>query len=187
MKRTTAIRTLQTVFILAACCAVLPAAAEVITVEIVEAHNSLDVEQPVRVELPAPKQVRRLGAKDDSNGHTQSFTVQTRPWQRTFVVLTDAPLDSPTLSPTQGIAVRGNPVRFRAAVPGALGLHALKLRVTMPDGSEAPWFDRSVVVGPEGADVQFSVALNEHLGAGTVTITDLYTNKTATAQLVVLE
>ena len=143
-----------------------------------------DVEEPVRVQLPAPKHVRQLGGAG-AIGRTRSFTVQTRPWQPTFVVLTDEALGVPVLHPARRVARRGSVVRFQVAVPDARGLHALKVRVTTPNGGEARWFDRSVVVGPSGAEVELPVAFNEQSGDWTVAVTDLYSGETATGRLVV--
>ena len=59
--------------------------------------------------------------------------------------------------------------------------HAARLRVHGPDGGHAEWFDRTVVVGPEGARVRLPIVHNDPAGLWTVGTTDLYTNETTLA------
>ena len=71
----------------------------------------------------------------------------------------------------------GESLRIRLHIPDAQGLHALKLRVTTPDDQPAPWFNRSVMVGPGGAEIALPLAHNEPLGQWTIQVTDLYTSR----------
>ena len=143
-----------------------------------------DVTRPVRVELHQSKHITLIGG-DEPIGHTRSFTIPTRPWRPTFFAVTDEAPSPPLLKPARRQAVRGSHVHFETELPGALGLRALKVRVTTPDGREARWFDRSVMVGPLGAQISFPIALNEQSGSWTVTATDLYTGDAASASFVV--
>ena len=71
---------------------------------------------------------------------------------------------------------------LQATVPRAQGRHIWKLRCTAPDGSPAPWFDRSVIVGKQGTQLELPLAHNEQTGEWTVEATDLFTGKTGVSK-----
>ena len=145
---------------------------------------SHDVIRSVRVELHEPKHITLIGG-DKPLAQTKSFSVPTRPWRPTFFAITDEAPKPPLLKPARRQARRGRHVHFETELPGARGLRALKVRVTTPDGREARWFDKSVMVGTLGAQISFPVALNEQSGTWSVTATDLYTGDSASARFVV--
>ena len=149
-----------------------------------ERVRAMDVTRSVRVELPEPKHVTWIDS-DKPSGHTRSFTLSTRPWRPTFIAITDKTPSPPRLKPARRQATRGAPVHFEAELPGSRGLRALKVRVTTPDGAEARWFDKSVMVGTLGAQISFPIAINEQSGTWSVTATDLYTGDSASASFVV--
>jgi hypothetical protein len=70
---------------------------------------------------------------------------------------------------------RGDTLRLQVDIPNPQGLHAVKLRAKAPDGKEAPWFSRSVIVEDGRAEVFLPIAFSEQVGRWTVTATDLYT------------
>ena len=146
--------------------------------------RAADVPKPVVVQLERRKHVSQIDSPK-SYGRKRTFTIQSHPWRPTFVVLSDGKLKTPVLEPARTMAPRGHKLRLRAFVPDALGRHALKLRVTTPQGDAAPWFDRSITVGTQGAEVSIPIAHNEQAGTWKVEATDLYTGKTATSRFTV--
>ena len=140
--------------------------------------RAADVPQPVRIVLPQAKYVTEIGS-DHQVGRTKQFTVHIRPFRPVFVVLSDRKLRLPVLTLPEQAAGPGESLRIRLHIPDAQGLHALKLRVTTPDNQPAAWFNRSVMVGPGGAQIALPLAHNEQIGDWTVQATDLYTGKSA--------
>ncbi len=140
--------------------------------------RAADVPQPVRIVLPQARYVTEIGS-DHQIGRTKQFTVHIRPFRPVFVVLSKRELQSPVLivvlskrelqSPVLTLPKEavgpGESLRVRLHIPNAQGLHALKLRVTTPDDQPAPWFNRSVMVGPGGAEIALPLAHNEQLGS----------------------
>ena len=80
---------------------------------------------------------------------------------------------------------RDENLRLQIAVPDAQGMHALKFRATAPDGKEASWFSRSLIVKDGKARTSLAIALNEQIGQWKVTATDLYTKEIAKALFIV--
>ena len=151
---------------------------------VVQRARAADVPWPVRLELPVARHVQQIGSSG-SIGPTRDFAFEIRPWRPTFIVLSDRKIAAPVLEPAESIARRGRTLHLRASLPDAGGLHALKVRVTTPDGGPARWFDRSVVVRPGGGGVDLPIALNEQPGAWQVEATDLYTGRAAVARFTV--
>ena len=135
----------------------------------------------LRVRLPVARAVTEFGA-GRSTRPKKEFRVHIRPREPVFVALSDRKLEPPTLSPRQQTAFQGETVILRAQIPRARGRHALKLRVTAPNGAPAPWFDRSLIVGEQGADIALRLARNEQPGRWTVAATDLYTGRKVRAE-----
>ena len=70
-------------------------------------------------------------------------------------------------------------VVLKLSVPNARGLHAIKLRAQLPDGSPAKFWDQTVQAGKEPKEVVLPVAFNDPVGAWTLTFTDLFSAETA--------
>ena len=85
-------------------------------------------------------------------------------------------------------ATRGVPVVLKLSVPGARGLHAIKLRALLPNGEPAKCWAQTVQVGKEPKEVVLPLAFNDPAGVWTLTFTDLFGPETArTAQVDVKE
>ena len=54
-----------------------------------------------------------------------------------------------------------------------------------PDGNEAPWFSRSLIVEDGRKQFDVPIAHNEQTGTWTITATDLYTEESATVSILV--
>jgi hypothetical protein len=142
-----------------------------------------DVPRPVRIELPEAKYVTQIGT-GEAFGQTKTVSIVIRPWRPTFLVLSDRALNSPALEPTSATVHQGETLNLRAQVPGATGLHALKVRVTTPAGEPSAWFDRTVITDSHGStNFSLKIAFNELPGAWKVELSDLYTGKSTVTDL----
>ncbi|MAE65030.1 MAG: hypothetical protein CMJ18_12235 [Phycisphaeraceae bacterium] len=146
-----------------------------------ERVRARDVPRTIRLRLPDDRHVTVVGSTEPL-GRTRDIPLQLHPWRPKFVVLSEQALKAPTLTPSKTVARRGESLQWRVSVPETNGLHALRLRVTTPDGEAAKWFDRSLIVGPRGAEFDLPVASNEQAGTWKVETTDLYTGKAAMGQ-----
>ena len=146
--------------------------------------RAADKPRPVTIRLPRARHVRQVGS-NQRFGKTRSVTVPSHPWRPTFVVLSEGRLQAPKLAPNRAVAVKGQMLRFHVSVPKTSGSHALRVRVTAPDGREARWFASSVITGPNGAHLDLPIALNEQSGSWQVKVTDLYTGAAANSRFTV--
>jgi hypothetical protein len=144
---------------------------------------SRDAATPLRLVLPRATSITQIGTGRSTRSR-KDFTVLLRPrlpveveQRPVFIVLSDRRLRSPVVEPLSRRAVPGESVSLKLTIPDAQGLHALKLRVTAPDGRPAGWFDQTVIVGEQGAEITLPLAHNEQAGKWTVEATDLYTDK----------
>ena len=142
--------------------------------------GGLDVRVPVTVKLPEPRYVYEMRT-GRTVGLTDSFKTGAQPFMATLLVVSEATLHAPTLAPVADSAARGGSLKLRVDIAQALGGRALKLSASGPDGDEAPWFAKSVIVRDGRTLIDLPVAWNELVGRWTVTVTDLFTTQTATA------
>ena len=137
-----------------------------------------------RVELPQPRVVWNL-REGKALGKAGRFTVPIRPSRATFLVLAPSKLPPPRVALSAGSAERGETVTVALSVPGAGGLHGLRVRVTTPDGTPADWLDQVAVADAKGTNVTWPLAFNDPAGRWTLTATDVYSGQVAQAQLAV--
>jgi hypothetical protein len=131
------------------------------------------------VQLPAARHVYNLRSGKDL-GRTASLSLPVRARRATFLVLAPEPVPDVDLKLSAGRAARGQVVRLTASVPGAAGLHAVRVRVKTPAGEVAEWLERELMVDGRGQGCDLPVAFNDPVGRWTVEATDLYTEKTTT-------
>jgi hypothetical protein len=134
-------------------------------------------EEEALLKLPEARHVYNLRSGKDL-GRTASLTVRILPDRATFLVLAPGPVPDVELKLSAGRAARGQVVRLTASVPGAAGLHAVRVRVRTPAGEVAEWLNRELMVDGRGQDCDLPVAFNDPVGRWTVEATDLYTEKT---------
>lgn len=139
-----------------------------------------DVSRRVHVELPSDKYVSQIGSTVEF-GRTKHISLDVHTWRPTFLVLSNASLNSPILKPKSTKLQGGETLYLRTEVPGATGMHALKVRVETPAGQPAAWFDRSLIIGAAGTDIRLPIAFNEQPGKWKVEVSDLYTGKSTDA------
>jgi hypothetical protein len=82
---------------------------------------------------------------------------------------------------------RGTPLHGAVSLPQAAGLHAVRVRVVLPDGAEADWAAETVLAGREPAEFVIPVAFNDPPGTWTLTATDLFTSETRQTAAVQVE
>ncbi len=149
--------------------------------------KDFDLETPVQatLRLPRPMYIYEMRTGRRSEGPTDNFTIGVRPWWANLLVLSERELNSPVLTASGNVAKRGKVFSLVATIPDAQGAHALKLRALSPDGKNAPWFSRSVMVENGTAKIDLPIAYNEQPGKWTLTATDLYTGESALSSFVV--
>jgi hypothetical protein len=139
-------------------------------------------DEDVEVQLPEPRCVTDLRHRR-SAGPTTRFATRVLGSRPTFLVLSEKPLPQAAASLKETTVKVGGMAILRVAVPGAGGLHALRIRAAPPDGSPADWLDRVVLVGRDPVGVPLPVAVNDPPGAWRVRAIDLFTERTAEVTL----
>lgn len=120
-------------------------------------------------------------------GQANWFIVPLDPGRAMFYALLPGPLPAMAVEAPK-TATRGVPVVLKLSVPGARGLHAIKLRALLPNGEPAKFWAQTVQVGKEPKEVVLPLAFNDPAGVWTLTFTDLFGPETArTAQVDVKE
>ena len=110
-------------------------------------------------------------------GRGDWFITMIEPGSPSLFVMLPGPLPPMSIDvPKQ--AKRGAPIVAKVSVPEARGLHSIKFRAVMPDGSPAKFWDQSVVVGREPKTLLLPLAYNDPAGEWTLTFTDLFSKDT---------
>jgi hypothetical protein len=135
-------------------------------------------EEWVKVHLPSHRYVYDL-REHAFLGYTTTFNARKMPNRARFLVLSSRRLSRPQISVAPATSP-GELLTLGLSYADSQAYHAARLRVHGPDGGHAQWFDRTVVIGPEGARVRLPIAHNDPAGLWTVGVTDLYTNETTT-------
>ena len=146
-------------------------------IQIVSLFRKAGTPQQARVQMPGAWHVYNLRTRQHT-APARSITVAVPPNRATFLVMTPKPVPKVTLRLSAVAVQRGGVLRLTAAVPGADGLHAVRLRVQTPDRTPAPWLDRELMVDVKGTPCDLPVALNDPRGTWRVEATDVYTRAT---------
>ncbi len=150
-------------------------------VQIVSVFAHAGTEGNATVTLPDARYVYDLKRGADL-GRKSAFRIALTPSRAQFFALSPGPLEPVTLSLGAEAVAPGEVQRVEVASAMRAGQQAVKIQVTLPDGSAADWVDAVIVTDRRGATVDVPVALNDPTGKWTLSATDLYTGKTATAQ-----
>ena len=146
--------------------------------------DGLDTSIPVTVRLPGSRYVYEMRT-GRSLGRTDRFTTGVRPWWATLFVVSDRELRAPVLTAASDSVTGGQALRIDVQIPQTRAVHALRIRVTDPEGRQVPWFRRSLIVEDGHGRFDLPMAHNEQTGRWTVTATDLYTEESATFSFLV--
>ena len=150
--------------------------------EIVALFRESGEQQKARLTLAEPRHVHNLrDRKVQSEAEGLSLTIL--PSRATFLALTDRPVGDSKLSFGQGSAARGTVAMLDLYPPDGIGLHAYRVRATLPDGQPADWLDEVVIADADGQRVPVPIALNDPIGDWRFEATELFTNKTFRASL----
>ncbi len=137
---------------------------------------------PVRVHLPQKRFVYELKTGQD-RGNVGEFTTTLRPHRASFFALLPEAAPAPEISLPKETARRGSQVKIGVSVPGAAGKHAVRIRLTAPEGGQAEWFEQKLIVDREAKEVILSFAHNDPPGEWQIHTIDLFTSKSTTADL----
>jgi hypothetical protein len=111
-----------------------------------------------------------------------AFTTEIRPNRASFFAVLPAKAPTARLELNCATAGQGSTAGVTLRVPGAAGLHALRLRV-QAEGKHLDWLDRNVIVGAEPVTFPLPIAFNDPVGRYDIRATDLFTGKTVEASL----
>jgi len=153
-------------------------------IQIISLFRYSGSEQKALLKLPEARHVYNLRS-GKYLGRIASFTLPILPHRATFLVLAPGPAPEVRLKLSAARAARGQVVRLTVTVPGAAGLHAVRVRVKTPAGQVAEWLNRELMADGQGQGCDLPVAFNDPTGRWTVEATDLYTGKTTTATYMV--
>ncbi|MFQ6131724.1 MAG: beta-galactosidase trimerization domain-containing protein [Armatimonadota bacterium] len=132
--------------------------------------------QRARVRLPSARHVYDL-RRHKALGRVKRFRTEIIPSRATFFALLPKAAPGPAISLDRPRVAPGTLVTARLMVPGADGLHALRIRARTPEGTPAEWLDQVVIVGREAREVALPIAFNDAPGQWTISAVDLYTDK----------
>ncbi|MFP4056614.1 MAG: beta-galactosidase [Candidatus Brocadiia bacterium] len=150
--------------------------------ELVALFRHRGEDEQARVELDQFRRVYDLRRKRDL-GLVKSFAcgiVGSRP---TWLLLAPRGIRGVKASLDRGEVVAGQRPVLRLQVPGAAGLHAVRIRATTPDGEPAEWLDQVVIVGAEPRKVTLPIALNDPPGQWIVRALDVYSERVVSVVL----
>ena len=117
-----------------------------------------------------------------SLGREKTFALHVVPNRATFLVLCPASAPDAKLGLPAEPVRRGTVVEATLRVPGAAGLHALRLRVKAGD-IPLEWLNRNVVVGDAPVEVQLPIAHNDPEGRYDIEVIDLFTNEAESVRM----
>ncbi|MFZ0929919.1 MAG: beta-galactosidase trimerization domain-containing protein [Syntrophobacteraceae bacterium] len=115
-------------------------------------------------------------------GACERFTTTIVPNRASFFVLTNKPAPAPGIRLEKTAVTQGTVVKAAVFVPGAEGLHAVKIRVEVGE-RHLDWFDRDLIVGQDPAQVEIPVAFNDPVGDYRIIVSDLFSNGTSETNL----
>lgn len=152
-------------------------------VEIIALFRQGGLETEATVELPAPRHVYDLRNRA-ALGRVESFTARIIPNRASFFVLCEQAAPAPRLALDAPRAERGQVARATISVPGAEGLHALRIRARAGE-QDLDWLNRNLIVGREPVAFDIPVAFNDPVGEYEISAIDLFTNQPTTVTLTV--
>ena len=145
-------------------------------VQIISVFRHKGQAEPARMTLHHAMHAYDL-KRHKSLGKKQTFRLTITPFRAMFFVLSPQRI-KPVALKTEGTVASGGVQRLTITSSLPQGQQAVKVRVTLPDGTIADWVDSPAIVDNEGATIDVPVAFNDPKGTWTVRATDLYTGKT---------
>jgi len=137
--------------------------------------------RPALLHLPEPQHVYDL-RQGKYLGHTDLIHTQLRVARTSWFALSPTRVHGPQVRLSSRRLQRGGTLVATCQVPGAVGLHALRLRLIAPNRAEAKWFSQNLIVGPDPTEVSVPLAYNDPAGQWQLEVRDLYTGQVAQAR-----
>ena len=150
-------------------------------IEIVSLLRKDGAQEEVAVSFSGTKYVQDLRARKTYDACSR-FGTTLLPNRASFFVLSDKPVPDPQISLNSSTLQPGMTALVDISVPGSVGLHALKIRVSAGERL-LEWHDRTLLVGAQSVRVEIPVAFNDPAGEYRIVFSDLFTNKSFTAGL----
>lgn len=116
-------------------------------------------------------------------GLTKTVETDIIPCRATFFALTPAEVQPVELSLEPAALARGLAGKASLRSKIADGVSAVLVTATMPDGKEADWLRRVVMVPPAGGDVPLPIAFNDPAGDWRIRAVELFSSKATDAAL----
>jgi beta-galactosidase len=135
-----------------------------------------------RIVLPREAHVYDLRARKHL-GLTKAIEADIIPCRATFFAMSPNEAAPAGLSLEPAAVDRGGVAKANISGHEGKQIKAILLTAKTPDGKDADWLRRVVMVPPAGATVPLPVAYNDPDGKWTVQLTELYSNKTSVAEL----
>ena len=153
-------------------------------IEIVALFRHTGDDEEAQVELPEARHVRDVRHRR-SFAAVRAFPTKILGSRPTWLVLSPKPLAAVKAELSKPKASRGEQPALRLRVPGAQGLHAVRIRAAMPNGEPAEWLHQVVIVGAEPVEIPLPIAFNDPKGRWTIRAIDLFTDRAQTLALTV--
>lgn len=151
--------------------------------QIVSVFRHHGTPEAATLRLPRPLHVYDLKARKYL-GQQSAVTLEITPFRAQFYALAPQPLKPVALKAASSLTT-GNVQRITVTSSLSEGQQAVKVQVTLPDGSLADWVTPTVVTDKRGAVMDVPVAHNDPPGIWTVSATDLYTGTTVQTRFTV--
>jgi len=152
-------------------------------IEIVSMLRKGGVKETVTISFEKTKFVYDLRARKTFGPCTQ-FITDVIPDRASFFIFTNKPVSDPQITFESPMVQQGMTAKLDIIVPGAEGLHAMKLSVQVGD-QNLDWHNKTLLVGAKPITIDIPVAYNDPVGEYWIICTDLFTNKNITAKLTV--
>ena len=147
-------------------------------IDLIALHREFGTRVQVRATLEQPRHVYDL--RDGLYlGEVESWMNEVIPSRARFLALLPHRCPPPRVD-LPDVARRGTRVLMKLSVPGAAGVHALKVTAVQPDGGAAPFWEQVVTVTDQAVTITLPVAHNDPDGAWRIIVTDSYTTETRT-------
>jgi len=150
-------------------------------VEILSLYQAYGKKRSITVSLKTPRAVYDLRC-GKFLGMVQDFPTAIVPGRAAFFALCPATTARPNLAMEKPAVQRGTLAKGVASVPGAGGLHGLRVRV-FTGGKELDWFQKTLVANGTGTTFELPLAFNDPAGTWKIRAIDVLTGLAAETAL----
>jgi hypothetical protein len=149
--------------------------------EIMALFRTSGTRELATIDLPQARHVYNLRTGEDL-GMVDRFQAEIIPMRATFLALLPGEMPQPRLTLADESVSRGEVATASLSVPGANSLYAFRIRVHA-NGEHLEWLDDVIVTGPDPAEIELPVAINDPAGDYEVQAIELFSNSGPTATL----